>query len=54
MKLRVHTDDELEQVDNELSFIISCLYQRGENEMAQTLETNIMKLWNRINELEND
>lgn len=45
--------DELEQADNELSFIISCLYQRGENEMAQTLETDIMKLWNRINELEN-
>lgn len=46
------TQERKEQVDNELSFIISCLYQRGENEMAQTLETNIMKLWNHINELE--
>lgn len=47
------TEEEMEQIDNELSFILSCLYQRGESEMAQTLETNIMKLWNRINELEN-
>lgn len=45
--------DELEQADNELSFILSCLYQRGEYEMAQKLEANIIKLWNRINELEN-
>lgn len=48
------TRERLEEIDDELSFIISCLYQRGENEMAQTLETNIMKLWNHINKLEND
>lgn len=47
------TQERKEQVDNELSFIISCLYQRGEDGMAQTLEDNIMELWNYINELEN-
>lgn len=47
------TQERLEEIDNELSFIISCLYQRGENAMAQTLETNIMELWNYIKELEN-
>ena len=41
------------EIDNELSIIISCLYQRGEDMMANTLETNIMELWNYINELEN-
>ena len=48
------TQERKEQVDNELSFIISCLYQRGDKEMALTLEQNINELWNYINELEND
>jgi hypothetical protein len=47
------TQERKEQVDNELSFIISCLYQRGEDVMAQTLEDNINELWDYINELEN-
>lgn len=46
--------DELEQVDNELSFIISCLYQRGENEMARTLEENVSQLFDYIHKLENN
>lgn len=48
------TEERLYEIDAELSFIISCLYQRGEYEMALTLEQDIKELWNRINELENN
>jgi hypothetical protein len=47
------TPEQLEQNDNELSFIISCLYQRGEDEMARTLEENVSQLFDYIHKLEN-
>ena len=46
------TRERLEEIDDELSVIISCLYQRSENEMAFTLGKDIMELWNYIKELE--
>lgn len=38
-------ENRLEELDNEISFIISCLYQRGDDKMAETLSIDVQELF---------